>query len=117
MELTKRFGKFTAVDRLTFSVPAGKVFGFLGANGAGRPRPSACSAGSLTPTSGSGSVAGFDIIRETARIRGRIGYMSQKFSLYGDLTVKGQPVFLFGSIYGLSGKKLAATDRCDGVVS
>lgn len=114
MDLTKRFGKFVAVDRLTFSVPKGEVFGFLGANGAGKTTAIRMFCGLLAPTSGNGSVAGFDIVRETARIRGRIGYMSQKFCLYGDLTVKDN-LFLFGSIYGLSGKKLAA--RTEAMVS
>jgi ABC-2 type transport system ATP-binding protein len=113
-DLTKRFGNFVAVDRISFSVPLGEVFGFLGANGAGKTTAIRMFCGLLTPTSGSGSVAGFDINRETARIRGRIGYMSQKFSLYGDLTVKDN-LFLFGSIYGLSGKKLR--ERTEAMVS
>jgi ABC-2 type transport system ATP-binding protein len=106
-DLTKRFGKFVAVDNITFSVKAGEVFGFLGANGAGKTTAIRMLCGLLEPTSGSGHVAGFDIMRETEGIRSRIGYMSQKFSLYGDLTVR-ENLFLFGSIYGLSGKTLAA---------
>lgn len=113
-DLTRRFGEFVAVDGLSFSVPKGEVFGFLGANGAGKTTAIRMFCGLLAPSSGSGSVAGFDINRETSRIRGRIGYMSQKFSLYGDLTVK-ENLFLFGSIYGLSGKKLA--DRTESMVS
>jgi len=114
VNLTKRFGGFVAVDGLTFSVPRGEVFGFLGANGAGKTTAIRMFCGLLAPTSGSGSVAGFDISRETSRIRGRIGYMSQKFSLYSDLTVK-ENLFLFGSIYGLAGKKLA--QRTDAMAS
>jgi ABC-2 type transport system ATP-binding protein len=103
--LTKRFGRFTAVDRIAFSVKAGEIFGFLGANGAGKTTAIRMLCGLLEPTSGSGTVAGFDILRETARIRSRVGYMSQKFSLYADLTVRDN-LFLFGSIYGLSGAGL-----------
>jgi ABC-2 type transport system ATP-binding protein len=114
IDLTKKFGGFTAVDRLSFAVNRGEIFGFLGANGAGKTTAIRMFCGLLTPTSGSGSVAGFDILRETARIRGRIGYMSQKFSLYGDLTVKDN-LFLFGSIYGLSGRRLA--ERTEAMVS
>ena len=104
-DLTRRFGAFTAVDRITFSVAAGEIFGFLGANGAGKTTAIRMLCGLLAPTSGSGRVAGFDIMRETSRIRTRIGYMSQKFSLYSDLTVKNN-LFLFGSIYGLKGSEL-----------
>jgi ABC-2 type transport system ATP-binding protein len=106
-DLTKRFGDFTAVDRVTFAVKAGEIFGFLGANGAGKTTAIRMLCGLLEPTSGSGHVAGFDIMRETRRIRSAIGYMSQKFSLYPDLTVRNN-LFLFGSIYGLSGQALAA---------
>jgi ABC-2 type transport system ATP-binding protein len=113
-DLTKRFGDFVAVDRISFSVARGEIFGFLGANGAGKTTAIRMFCGLLAPTSGSGSVAGFDISRETARVRSRIGYMSQKFSLYGDLTVRDN-LFLFGSIYGLSGRKLA--ERTDAMVS
>jgi ABC-2 type transport system ATP-binding protein len=105
-DLTKRFGPFVAVDHLTFSVSAGEIFGFLGANGAGKTTAIRMLCGLLEPTSGKGMVAGFDIIRQTKRIRSAIGYMSQKFSLYPDLTVRDN-LFLFGSIYGLSGKALA----------
>ncbi len=104
-DLTKRFGRFTAVDRITFSVRAGEIFGFLGANGAGKTTAIRMLCGLLEPTSGSGRVAGFDIIRETSHIRSRIGYMSQKFSLYTDLTVRDN-LFLFGSIYGMAGRAL-----------
>ncbi len=104
-DLTKRFGEFTAVDAISFSVGAGEIFGFLGANGAGKTTAIRMLCGLLEPTAGSGRVAGFDVMTETSRIRSRIGYMSQKFSLYTDLTVRDN-LFLFGSIYGLSGKAL-----------
>jgi ABC-2 type transport system ATP-binding protein len=104
--LTKRFGPFVAVDQISFSVGAGEIFGFLGANGAGKTTAIRMLCGLLEPSAGSGTVAGFDIMRDTPRIRSAIGYMSQKFSLYPDLTVKDN-LFLFGSIYGLSGKALA----------
>jgi ABC-2 type transport system ATP-binding protein len=104
--LTRRFGAFIAVDGISFSVAKGEIFGFLGANGAGKTTAMRMLCGLLEPSSGSGTVAGFDIMKETAKIRSRIGYMSQKFSLYADLTV-GQNLFLYGSIYGLSGKRLA----------
>ena len=104
-DLTKRFGAFTAVDHISFSVKRGEIFGFLGANGAGKTTAIRMLCGLLEPTSGSGQVAGYDIMKETAKIRSRIGYMSQKFSLYADLTVRDN-LFLFGSIYGLSGNAL-----------
>jgi ABC-2 type transport system ATP-binding protein len=103
--LTRRFGAFLAVDRISFSVSKGEIFGFLGANGAGKTTAIRMLCGLLEPSSGSGTVAGYDIFRETSRIRSRIGYMSQKFSLYPDLTVR-QNMFLYGSIYGLSGAVL-----------
>ncbi|MBN2188083.1 MAG: ABC transporter ATP-binding protein [Chitinispirillaceae bacterium] len=103
--LTRRFGRFTAVDGLSFAVGQGEIFGFLGANGAGKTTAIRMLCGLLEPSSGSGTVAGFDIMKETAKIRSRIGYMSQKFSLYPDLTMR-QNLFLYGSIYGLSGRKL-----------
>jgi ABC-2 type transport system ATP-binding protein len=113
-DLTKRFGSFTAVDRISFTVAKGEIFGFLGANGAGKTTAIRMLCGLLAPTSGSGGVAGFDIMRETGRIRERIGYVSQKFSLYPDLSVKDN-LFLYGSIYGLSGTKLK--ERTDEMVS
>ena len=112
-DLTKRFGAFTAVDRISFSVKRGQIFGFLGANGAGKTTAIRMLCGLLEPTSGSGQVAGYDIMKETAKIRSRIGYMSQKFSLYADLTVRDN-LFLFGSIYGLSGNALET--RTDAMV-
>ena len=104
-KLTKRFGDFTAVDHIDVSVGKGEVFGFLGANGAGKTTAIRMLCGLLQPTSGQGYVAGFDVVRESARIRTRIGYMSQKFSLYPDLTV-GQNLKLYGNLYGLDGKAL-----------
>ena len=97
-DLVKRFGNFTAVDALTFSVPRGEIFGFLGANGAGKSTTIRMLCGILAPTSGSGMVAGFDIVTQSERIKSRIGYMSQRFSLYEDLTVEENLDF-FGDIY------------------
>jgi ABC-2 type transport system ATP-binding protein len=104
-KLTKRFGRFTAVDGIDVEVRKGEVFGFLGANGAGKTTAIRMLCGLLIPTSGHGYVAGFDVLKETAKIRTRIGYMSQKFSLYPDLAV-GQNLRLYGSLYGLEGKHL-----------
>jgi ABC-2 type transport system ATP-binding protein len=85
-DLVKRFGRFTAVDRISFAVSTGEIFGFLGPNGAGKSTTIRMLCGIITPTSGSGRVAGFDIFSESERIKQSIGYMSQKFSLYPDLT-------------------------------
>ncbi len=103
--LTKRFGDYTAVDHISFTVKRGEIFGFLGANGAGKTTAIRMLCGLLVPTSGTGTVAGFDIMKETDRIRGRIGYMSQKFSLYSDFSFLDN-LKLYGSIYGLQGQKL-----------
>ena len=103
--LTKRFGTFTAVDHISFSVGEGEIFGFLGANGAGKTTAMRMLCGLSTPTSGSGKVAGFDIYNETELIKRHIGYMSQKFSLYGDLKV-WENIRLYGGIYGLPEKRL-----------
>ena len=100
-ELTKRFGDFTAVDRITFDVRRGEIFGFLGANGAGKTTAMRMLCGLSFPTSGSGTVAGFDMMREGEKIKRRIGYMSQRFSLYDDLTV-WENIHLFSGIYGLT---------------
>lgn len=100
-ELTKRFGDFTAVDRISFKVRKGEIFGFLGANGAGKTTAMRMLCGLLAPSSGQGRVAGYDISREADRIKQCIGYMSQKFSLYDDLSVK-ENMRLFGGIYGMS---------------
>lgn len=105
-KLSKRFGSFTAVDRISFAVEAGEIFGFLGANGAGKTTAMRMMCGLLTPTSGRAGVAGYDVYREQEQIKKHIGYMSQKFSLYGDLKV-WENIRLFGGIYGLSGKQLA----------
>jgi ABC-2 type transport system ATP-binding protein len=86
-KLTKRFGSFTAVDHISFEVNKGEIFGFLGANGAGKTTAMRMLCGLSLPTSGTGRVAGFDIYTENEKIKRNIGYMSQKFSLYEDLTV------------------------------
>jgi len=104
--LTKRFGKFTAVNRVDLSVPAGEIFGFLGANGAGKSTTIRMLCGLLTSTSGSAKVAGFDINTEPEKVKTRIGYMSQKFSLYTALSVKENLEF-FGGMYGLTWNRLA----------
>ena len=100
-ELTRRFGTFTAVDHITFSIAAGEVFGFLGANGAGKTTAIRILTGLLAPTSGDARVAGHDVYTESEGIKRRIGYMSQRFSLYEDLTVR-ENIRLYGGIYGLS---------------
>ncbi|MEM8969842.1 MAG: ATP-binding cassette domain-containing protein, partial [Bacteroidota bacterium] len=87
-ELTKKFGDFTAVDAITFEVERGEIFGFLGANGAGKTTAMRMLTGLSKPTAGKGSVSGLDVVRQSEKIKERIGYMSQKFSLYNDLTVK-----------------------------
>lgn len=104
-ELSKRFGGFTAVDRITFDVARGEIFGFLGANGAGKTTAMRMLCGLSYPTSGSGTVAGFDIAREGELIKRHIGYMSQRFSLYDDLTVM-ENIRLYGGIYGLSRREI-----------
>ena len=103
-DLTKCFGNFTAVDRISFDVRKGEIFGFLGANGAGKTTAMRMLCGLSYPTSGSGSVAGFDVMREGELIKRHIGYMSQRFSLYNDLTV-WENMRLFAGIYGLSAKQ------------
>lgn len=104
--LTKRFGTFTAVDHISFEVGEGEIFGFLGANGAGKTTAMRMLCGLSTPTSGKARVAGFDVYKETEQIKRHIGYMSQKFSLYGDLKV-WENIRLYGGIYGLPKKKLS----------
>ncbi|MBL6448273.1 ABC transporter ATP-binding protein [Fulvivirga sp. 29W222] len=103
--LTKKFGEFTAVDNISFKVAKGEIFGFLGANGAGKTTAMRMLTGLSKPTSGQGTVAGFNVIRDHEKIKTRIGYMSQKFSLYEDLTVR-QNIRLFGGIYGLSNQEI-----------
>ena len=105
--LTRRFGGFTAVRAISFEVARGEVFGFLGANGAGKTTAIKMLTGLLLPTSGDARVAGFDVYRETESIRRHIGYMSQRFSLYEDLTVR-ENIELYGGIYGLSDERIAA---------
>jgi ABC-2 type transport system ATP-binding protein len=102
-DLTRVFGDFVAVDRVSFEVAPGEIFGFLGSNGAGKTTVIRMLCGLLSPSSGSGSVAGFDIATQAARIKTRIGYMSQKFSLYGDLTVDENLRFWAGT-YRLWGR-------------
>lgn len=98
--LTKRFGNFIAVNAITFEVMKGEIFGFLGANGAGKTTAMRMLTGLSVPSSGDASVAGFDVYRQTEEIKKHIGYMSQKFSLYEDLTVLENLEF-FGGIYGM----------------
>ncbi len=103
-DLVKTFGSFVAVDHIDFQVKKGEVFGFLGPNGAGKSTTIRMLCGLLTPTSGKGSVSGFSIVEEPEKIKQVIGYMSQKFSLYDDLTVI-ENLHFFGGIYGLSGSE------------
>ena len=103
--LTKRFDDFTAVDSISLRVESGEIFGFLGANGAGKTTAIRMLCGLLLPTSGSGTVAGYDIYRENEKIKLNIGYMSQKFSLYGDLTGR-ENLWFFGSIYRITSREL-----------
>lgn len=105
-ELTKRFGEFTAVDGVSFQVRPGEIFGFLGPNGAGKTTTIRMLAGLLRPTSGRGAVAGLDVAESAAEIQRRIGYMSQLFSLYNDLTVEENIVF-FSRLYSVPGARRA----------
>ena len=104
-DLTKKFGSFTAVDHITLQVRRGEIFGFLGANGAGKTTAMRMLCGLSYPTSGSGTVAGYDILRQAEEIKRHIGYMSQKFSLYENLTV-WENLNLFATIYGMSAKSI-----------
>jgi ABC-2 type transport system ATP-binding protein len=104
-DLTRRFGAFTAVDGISFNVRAGEVFGFLGANGAGKTTAIRMLTGLLAPSSGRASVAGHDVAREAERLKRDIGYMSQRFSLYEDLTVR-ENITLYGGIYDLSDRDI-----------
>ncbi len=103
--LTKKFGNFTAVNKITFDVKQGEIFGFLGANGAGKTTAMKMLIGISKPTSGEAQVADFDVYKNPENIKKNIGYMSQKFALYDDLTVKENITF-FGGIYGLSYKQI-----------
>jgi len=104
--LVKRFGDFTAVDNISFEVDKGEIFGFLGANGAGKTTAMRILCGLSKPTAGEGTVAGFNIRNQQEQIKKHIGYMSQKFSLYPDLMV-WENIELFGGIYGLRDKQIA----------
>ncbi len=104
-DLTKQFGTFTAVDHICFQVKEGEIFGFLGANGAGKTTAIKMMSGLLLPTSGTATIAGYDIRTQSKLIKKSIGYMSQKFSLYGDLTVF-ENMQLFGTIYDIPRKEL-----------
>ncbi len=99
-ELTRRFGRFTAVDAISVDVAAGEVFGFLGANGAGKTTAIKMLIGLLAPSSGSARVAGYDVLTQSDAVRRNIGYMSQRFSLYDDLSTR-ENISLYGGIYGL----------------
>ena len=111
-QLTKRFGSFTAVDHISFTVERGEIFGFLGANGAGKTTAMRMLCGLSVPTSGQASVAGFDVAKQSEQVKQHIGYMSQKFSLYGDLKV-WENIRLFGGIYGLSKARIQEKMRLE----
>jgi len=109
--ITKRFGSFTAVDNISFEVEKGEIFGFLGANGAGKTTAMRMLCGLSKPSSGSGTVAGFDISKQSEQVKANIGYMSQKFALYDDLKV-WENLKLFAGIYGVPAKEIGPkTDR------
>ena len=103
--LTKKFGSFTAVDNITFEVDKGEIFGFLGANGAGKTTAMRMLCGLSKPTSGHGTVAGYDIEKQAEKVKANIGYMSQKFALYEDLKV-WENLRLYAGIYGVPKKRL-----------
>lgn len=105
--LTKKFGDFTAVDAISFEVNRGEIFGFLGANGAGKTTAMRILCGLSTPTSGKAHIAGYDIYKDAEKIKKQIGYMSQKFSLYEDLTL-AENIKFYGGIYGLNKKQIKA---------
>lgn len=109
-KLTKRFGSFTATNEITFSVSKGEIFGFLGANGAGKTTAMRMLCGLSKPTSGDASIAGYNIYTQTEQIKKNIGYMSQKFSLYEDLTVL-ENIKFFGGIYGLGSRHIKEKSR------
>lgn len=106
-QLTKRFGDFTAVDAITFDVKRGEIFGFLGANGAGKTTAMRMLCGLSFPTSGKAQIAGYDLSTESEKIKQSIGYMSQKFSLYEDLTIV-ENIRFYGGIYGLTDQQIKA---------
>src|SRR5690349_13805989 len=103
--LTKKYGHFVAVNEISFEVHAGEIFGFLGANGAGKTTAMRMLCGLLSPTSGHATVAGFDVYKHQDKIKKNIGYMSQKFSLYEDLTVV-ENIQFYAGIYGLSNQQI-----------
>jgi ABC-2 type transport system ATP-binding protein len=105
--LTKRFGSFTAVDNITFDVEQGEIFGFLGANGAGKTTAMRMLCGLSLPTSGKAIVAGYDLYKDAENIKRSIGYMSQKFSLYEDLTIR-ENIRFYGGIYGLTNAQISS---------
>jgi len=107
-DLTRQFGSFMAVDRISFEVYDGEIFGFLGANGAGKTTTIRMLCGLLLPSSGKAWVEGFDVYKETGSIKQNIGYMSQKFSLYEELSVR-ENIEFFGGVYGLSPRELKNT--------
>jgi ABC-2 type transport system ATP-binding protein len=109
-ELTRTFGKFTAVDHISLEVRSGEIFGFLGANGAGKTTAMRMFIGLLAPSSGTASVAGYDVYTESEKIKRAIGYMSQRFSLYEDLTIS-ENIRLYGGIYGLSRQDIQTRSR------
>ena len=104
-KLTRRFGKFTAVDQVSIEVKQSEIFGFLGANGAGKTTMIRMLCGLLKPSAGEATVAGFDVYQQSENIKRNIGYMSQKFSLYDDLTIR-ENIEFFGGIYGLSKQRI-----------
>jgi len=110
IDLSKRFGSFVAVDRVSFEVAAGSIFGLLGANGAGKSTTIRMLCGLLSSSSGTAEVAGLDINRDPEGVKRRIGYMSQRFSLYNDLTVE-ENIQFFGGVYGLSNQELAERQK------
>ena len=103
--LVKKFGDFTAVDKISFQVPKGEIFGFLGANGAGKTTAIKMLCGLSKPTSGSANIAGYDLVKQAEQVKLNIGYMSQKFSLYDDLTI-GENIDFYGGLYRLNGQEL-----------
>ncbi|MCL2337882.1 MAG: ABC transporter ATP-binding protein [Firmicutes bacterium] len=109
-ELTKVFGKFTAVDRITLQIKPGEIYGFLGPNGAGKSTVIRMLCGILEPTSGAATVLGYDLVREIEKIKQQIGYMSQKFSLYDDLTA-AENLDFYAGLYSISGRNRAVRIR------
>lgn len=112
--LTKKFGSFIATNAISFEVKKGEIFGFLGANGAGKTTAMRMLSGLLTPSSGKASVAGFDVSTQAELVKQNIGYMSQKFSLYEDLTIQ-ENIDFYGGVYGLSRQEIK--DRSNDIVS